>query len=235
LQGGHTGLIRLEWLLNSPIPSPQTVTIRIQGRGGGAIAGLATRTVDFSHWPQHKLVTTFHPITLAPGLPSGVYDVQVGIGPTDTTQIFKVVAVAKVPFQGGTDLGGISGTRAEFGDISLLGYRVGLRPEGLQVFLLWEANHAIAADYHIDVQVHDGNGAVVASQDVEPHNGAYPTSVWSPGEQVTDTIVLPVGQIPSGEYDVYVGLSTLDGAAVRTSDGKDAVFVGHISLSAPSP
>jgi len=82
--------------------------------------------------------------------------------------------------------------------------------------------------------VHGANGAVVASQDVEPHNGAYPTSVWSPGEQVTDTIVLPVGQIPSGEYDVYVGLSTLDGAPVRTPDGKDSVFVGHISLSAPS-
>jgi hypothetical protein len=230
LQSDQQGLVRLEWLLAAPVTTPQSVTIRIQGRGGGAVAALATRTVNFAQWPLHHLITSFHPIKIEPGLPSGVYEIQVGIGPDSAHVVWKDVAVAKIPFLGGTDLGGISGTRAEFGELTLLGYRVGRRAEGLEVFLLWQAERAIAADYHEVIQVRGADGAVIASQDVQPHNGAYPTSVWSPGEQVTDTILLPVSQIPPGDYQVYVSLITPDGGQVRTTTGQDAIFIGQVNI-----
>ncbi len=231
LEGGRMSLIRLEWLLTAPVPDQMAISIRIQARQGGALAGLATRTVDFSGWPVRKLITTYHPIHVADGLPPGIYDVQVGIGPDANNLGWKTVGRAKVPFVGATDLGGIAGAHSEFGDIELIGYRVGRRETGLEVLLLWRAIHAPMTDYRVLIQVRDPNGSIAAQQAVQPYGGAYPTSVWSAGEQVTDSVLLDVSAVPSGDYDVYVGLLNPDDSRILTLDGKDAVFIGRVNIA----
>jgi len=230
LEGGGLGLVRLEWLLDAPVAGQKTVSLRIRSGDGSLLAGLATRTVDFTHWPVRQLITTFHPIHVTEALPSGIYQIQVGIGADANHLDWKTVARAKIPFVGATDLGGISGAHTEFGDIELIGYRVGRRETGLEVLLLWQAIHAPTTDYRVTIQISDPNGVIVAQQAAEPYSGTYPTSVWSAGEQVTDSVVIDISALPAGEYDVTVGLLAPDDSRVLTVDGKDSVFVGRVNI-----
>jgi hypothetical protein len=230
LESIASGLVRLEWLLNQPL-GKRVVAIRVQGRGGGAIAGLAQKTVDFSAWPLNKLITSYHPFAIAQGIPPGVYDVEVGIGTDPANLAWQAVAQAKVPFTGNDALGGISGARTEFGEIALIGYRLARTDGRLDVFLLWETVHIPQADYRVWIQVRDQNGAIVAQSEVEPHNGLYPTSVWSVGEQIPDTYPVDISSLPPGTYEVYAGLTNPDNTHILSLDGKDEVFIGRMDIA----
>lgn len=225
------GRIRLRWLADIPQAGRQTVTIRIQGRNEGAIAGIATREVDLSTWPIRQFVTTYHPIEIVGSLPPGVYDVSVGIGDGSFGQEWRVLAVAKVPFPDASIMGGVSGANATFGDIRLQGYRINLLDEGLEVLLVWVAERLPPTDYVVSIQVRDQAGVVVAYFEGEPHDGDYPTSVWSSGERVPDTYLVDIAAAPPGVYEVYTGLIGPDGNRVLSPEGESAVFVGRVTVS----
>jgi hypothetical protein len=231
LEGGRKGLVRLEWLVDQTIPDPQVVTIQIQGRGEGAVAGLSSRVMNFSAWPQRRLITSYHPIEIAVGLPSGVYDIKVGLGIDTFNLNWQTVGQAKVPFQATDTLGGISGAKTEFGAVALLGYRLARTEQGLEVLILWEAVQVPPADYRVFVQVRDLGGAIIVQNEFDPHGGSYPTSIWSVGEQVPDTYLLDISSVPPGTYQVYVGLLNSDNSRIITLDGRDAVFVGQIDVT----
>jgi hypothetical protein len=229
LETGRAARLRLEWLLESPVEIPQYVAIRIQSRAGN-VAALAGQTLDFSRWPVRRLITTYHTIELAPGLPPGVYDLEVGIGPDPFALTWKPLVQAKVPFKNETFVGGVSGTRADFGDIALLGYRLVRTEENLDVSLMWQAAVTPRVDYLIVIQVRDARGAIVTQREAQPHEGTYPTSIWSAGEQVPDTYQLDIGGLPPGDYQVYAGLVGPDGSRLLTLDGQEAVLVGYLNI-----
>jgi hypothetical protein len=56
----------------------------------------------------------------------------------------------------------------------------------------------------------DSAGALVTQHDSQPRGGQYPTSIWSPGEVVEDTLEVPVSP---GTYQVFVGLYQWDTGA----------------------
>ncbi|HEC23823.1 MAG TPA: hypothetical protein ENI95_12995 [Chloroflexi bacterium] len=229
LESGRMARVRIEWLLEEAISEPQYVSIRIQGHQE-ALAALEGRMVDFSNWPRHRLITTYHVIELAPALTPGIYDVSIGVGPDPFNLTWQTVAQAKVPIPEGIYLGGVSGTRAEFGDIALLGYRLARTGEGLEVLLMWQALEAPQASYRVSIQVRDVLGTIVARLETEPLEGAYPTSIWSAGEEVPDTYLLDMEGVPPGDYDVYVSLISPDGLRLLTAQGQDAVFIGRVSI-----
>lgn len=230
LEGGRMGRVRLEWLLNSPFDAPpQVVMISIQGRAG-TLAALAGQTVDFSTWPARRLITTYHTLDLAPALQPGAYDLAVGVGPDEASLTWRAVARAKIPFPEVDHLGGVSGARSEFGSLALLGYRLAVTPDGLELLLLWQAVSAPLVDYRVFVQVRDAQGAIAIHYEGEPYAGAYPTSIWSVGERVPDTTLLETAGLPPGEYEVVAGLLDPDGSRLLTLDGRDTVLVGRVAL-----
>jgi len=229
LEGGRMGRLRLEWLLEEPVDAGRYVSIAIRGRDG-TVAALGGQTLDFQRWPTRRLITTFHTLDLAPGLAPGVYDVQVGIGADAFHVTWQTVAVAKIPFPEAAFVGAVSGLRADFGDLVLLGYRLSSSPAVLEVLLMWEAARAPHADYSVLVQVRDAQGVIVAQKEAEPYDGAYPTSVWSAGERVADVRRMETGDLLPGEYTVYVGLIDPDGRRLLTSDGQDAVPLGRVTI-----
>jgi arabinofuranosyltransferase len=230
LEGGRTGRMRLEWLLNQPFDEPQYVSIAIRGRNE-TLAALNGQWVDFQNWPQRRLITTFHTVDLLPDPLPGVYDLSIGIGPDPDALSWQIVAQGKVPFPESVFVGAMSGVRADFGDLTLSGYRLSSTPEeGLQVLLAWEANQPPQADYRIFIQVRSA-GLVAAQTAAEPHDGAYPTSVWETGEKVTDTYQLDTSTLEPAQYEVYVGLLDPDGMPLLTTTGQDAVFVGTITIT----
>jgi hypothetical protein len=221
--------LRLQWLVERTIPDPLYVAIRIQSRTG-SIAALGGREIDFAQWPHRRLLTTYHALQLAPGLPPGVYDLQVGIGPDPFNVTWMPVTVAKIPFDDETFMGGVSGARADFGDIALLGYRLARTQNTLDIALMWQALADLAVDYRVLIQVRNEIGAVVAQLEAEPRDGNYPTSVWSAGEQVPDTYQLDITDLPSGNYQVFVSLIAPSGQRLLVLDGRDAVLVGFLAV-----
>ena len=59
----------------------------------------------------------------------------------------------------------------------------------------WTASAATEANYTIFAHLVGANGEILGQQDQQPGAGRYPTSIWEPGELMTDTlqITLPPG------------------------------------------
>jgi hypothetical protein len=105
--------------------------------------------------------------------------------------------------------------------VTLQGYDLSLEPEALNLTLYWHCDAPLPIDYTTFVHVRDTTGqitgqpgTVVAQMDRPPADGAYPTSVWDPGEIVRDSVQVPVpSEVPQGEwvgipagYEIIVGL-----------------------------
>ena len=54
------------------------------------------------------------------------------------------------------------------------------------------------------------SGEIVAQADVIPRGWTYPTNWWERGEVVEDKVVLSLKEVPSGEYELYVGWYDMD-------------------------
>jgi hypothetical protein len=77
----------------------------------------------------------------------------------------------------------------------------------LSITLYWRSESPLPRDYTTFVHLRNAAGETVAQKDQPPLNGAYPTSLWDPGEIIADkiTILLPEGR-PEGNYQLMVGM-----------------------------
>jgi len=88
------------------------------------------------------------------------------------------------------------------------------------VTLCWEAERALPADYTVFVHLLDADGALKTTGDGPPAAGAFPTSLWQPGDRIVDTHFLPEPALPGDS--IVVGLyNPLDG--IRLSALRDSV------------
>jgi len=76
----------------------------------------------------------------------------------------------------------------------------------LNVSLRLAAIKRPALDYTIFVHLEGPEGQIVAQADAMPLAGAYPTSIWDPGEELLSTweVSLP-DSLERGDYRVWVG------------------------------
>ncbi len=115
--------------------------------------------------------------------------------------------------------------------ITLLGYdinKTGINnslnsQNSLNLTLYWQANQIPAADYTTFVHVRDAAGKTVAQKDQPPLQGAYPTSLWEPGETIADEITVPLpDNLPAGNYSLAVGLYNFTTGARLDTPGNPA-------------
>ena len=69
--------------------------------------------------------------------------------------------------------------------------------------LFWQPLAESSFNYTVFVHVLDANGVIVAQADAEPRGGSYPTSMWVPGEYVTDPYTFALA---SGRYSFELGV-----------------------------
>lgn len=106
-----------------------------------------------------------------------------------------------------------------FGDLAqLVGFATdtwsGRSGEEWRFALIWQALRTPAVDYTVFVHVLDAEGKLVAGSDSQPVANTYPTTIWSPGELVTDArsirLVDHTGHpLPAGDYHMAIGLYDL--------------------------
>jgi hypothetical protein len=70
--------------------------------------------------------------------------------------------------------------------------------------LIWQTSAIPPADYTVFVHLVDPDGNLIAQADSPPAKGAYPTSLWDPGEIIVDEH--EIRDLPPGHYTLQVGL-----------------------------
>lgn len=125
-----------------------------------------------------------------------------------------------------------------FGDapnLTLLGYNLidqngqpvthnsQLTTHNLKLTLYWRAEAILPVNYTTFVHLRNSAGENVAQKDQPPLAGAYPTSLWDPGEIIADEITLPLpAELPAGQYQLVVGLYRFDTGQRLTVPGNPA-------------
>ena len=99
-----------------------------------------------------------------------------------------------------------------------------LQPGGqLPITLHWQSLASMDQDYTIFLQVLDAQDKIVGQVDAWPLQGTFPTSQWSPGEDIADPYLIQLdGDLPPGAYRLQIGwylLSTLRRLPVVDDDG----------------
>jgi mannosyltransferase len=101
---------------------------------------------------------------------------------------------------------------ADFGEaMHQLGYALSGDPlvpgDILAVTLFWEARAPTTEPFKITVQLLSDAGPPVAQHDGEPVGGFAPTTIWQPGQAVTDRhgVLIPA-DLPPGNYTLVVAV-----------------------------
>ena len=91
-----------------------------------------------------------------------------------------------------------------FGEIiTLEGFTLSAESDRLQIVFFWKAINSPRFDYTSFVHIVDSDDNIIAQADVQPLDGQYPTSIWSPNELIVDERMFV--ELPKGEYQVLVG------------------------------
>jgi hypothetical protein len=82
-----------------------------------------------------------------------------------------------------------------------------LSPDTVLLRLEWSTASPLEENYSVFAHLIGTDGALVAQHDSWPAVGSRPTSIWQPGELISDYhwLDLPPGS-PSGVYEARVGL-----------------------------
>ena len=185
-------------------------------------------------WTPGEVVRDDYLVAVFPNAPPGVYRLDIGVYVEEAGLAWAVPLVADgkalntnsvsvAPIKVGGPPPGITVEnplpqvpRADRlgGFVTLLGYDLQLEPAVLNLTLYWRCDARLPADYTTFVHVRPTAGqaagqpgAIVAQMDRPPADGAYPTSLWDPGEIIRDPVRIPIPpQTPPGDYEIAVGL-----------------------------
>jgi hypothetical protein len=105
---------------------------------------------------------------------------------------------------------------ALFGEtIRLHGYQINQTGTDLRLTFYWEALVSDLLDYTRFIHLFDREtDTVVAQNDGQPRNNSYPTSQWTAGEIVSDTITFDLADVPGGSYQIGVGFYRQEGESL---------------------
>jgi len=102
--------------------------------------------------------------------------------------------------------------------------------EGWRVVLCWKALQHLRTDYTVFVHLQDGSGALASTGDGPPMGGAFPTSMWHPGDIVLDVHrLIPAsveGSAKRGEQEAH-GLRVTVGLYNPEDDSRLPAYAGE--------
>lgn len=108
----------------------------------------------------------------------------------------------------------------------------------LRFTLSWQADQPLASDLTVFTQLLGPDGQVWGQYDNQPKGGWYNTSLWPPGQPVSDDYAFQIkADAPAGVYRLIAGLydgTTLERLPVQTPAGAaDFVELGTVQVSPP--
>jgi hypothetical protein len=180
-------------------------------------------------WVPDEVVSDSYAVEVDPDAPPGVYWLDIGFYPADEPNFSLPLVVDGKALErtsvavGPIKVGGPPAAALTAGSqprhivnqsfdhqITLVGFTLD-RENSWEVdsrstilTLFWRADTVPQDDYTVFVHLLNTAGELVAQADAPPVAGAYPTSLWDPGESIADRHPLPA--LPFGRYTVRIGL-----------------------------
>jgi len=217
--------VQLAWSTTQPVAANYGVSLRLFDAEGQIRVSLDTQPgygfLPTSLWRPGERISDPYILALPEDLPLGdgyhlevvLYRVST-LEPVGLARLDEFALPLATPFEArrpprsfslpplrhqlGVDFGG---------EVRLTGYDLELGGDALRLTMWWQALQAPQADYTVFVHLFDpATEALVAQSDAQPRGGAYPTSWWTTGEVVSETVVLPLGQVPEATYELAIGL-----------------------------
>jgi len=218
---------------------------------------------DMYRWRPDGILPTQHSLWVGPKTPPGPYLVRIGFfspetgerlplresaslqintdEPVDQTHLglFYVTANGADPRIPASPLsanfaGSIQLTGVTLPDVQKS--KIQNRKSKIEVIFHWQSLRPTGKPHTVFLQLLNEQGEVVSGWDSQPFNGLYPTNRWSPGEQITDTFMLPLpeGGLPPGPYRLISGFyNTNTGQRLPLVDGGDFAELGAFEVFPP--
>lgn len=126
-------------------------------------------------------------------------------------------------------------THARFDEVATLLGINGLHPASFtqhpSLALVWQSNSETPTSYRVFVHLVDETGQIVAQSDGVPAAWRRPTTGWLPGEIILDEHHLLLENVPSGSYELRIGLyDPAAGVRLVLDDGETAVTIPNVML-----
>jgi hypothetical protein len=218
--------LTLYWHAPRPV-SPDPLTILLAGRPL-YIGQPVHDTFPFWEWSPGQLVSDRYRLRLPPDFPPGPAELSLdvkgyGAATLATLNVTPVERHFTAPRPAGV-------TRVNFQDrFALYGFGLDPGPE-TTLTLFWQSLAPSDMDYTVFVHVLGASGQIVAQADAQPRGGAYPTSLWAPGEFVADPYTF---HLAPGTYALKVGLYLSEtGARLPVSDDAGVPVGDAVTLPA---
>jgi hypothetical protein len=241
LRQGETEFITLYWQARAAALPDRQVTLQLRAADqhvtvlsrGGPVHG----TYPTSQWTVGEFVADLLALHIPPATPPGTYtlEAQVDDMPVQPLGHFDVQAIARnwTPPMTAHPMSVTLGSQ-----ITLVGYDVkyqmsNVKYQTVELVLHWQALRETSESYTVFVHLVDGNGAVRTQKDNMPMNGMYPTTLWQPGEFVSDayTLSLPP-DLPPGEYTLEAGMYLAEtGARLPVTGDDDRIVLTKMEIA----
>jgi hypothetical protein len=111
--------------------------------------------------------------------------------------------------------------------IQFQGYTLRSRTATLDLQLFWRSERPVGGQYHFFVHLVDRQGRTAAQDDAPPIPGATPSPLWAAGQQIRDSVSLPVPPLARGnQYHLEIGwYDWRSGRRLLLADGSDHATV----------
>jgi len=167
-----------------------------------------------SLWKEGEVIRDEHTLVIPPTAPLGAYRLLAGMYESDSQEplgeglTIRMIGVKRAILTSPGEIGHPLGIN--LGDrVTLLGYDLERHDGEIILTFYWQARREMGEDYTVFVHLLEGE-EIVAQADSQPQDGDYPTSIWDEGEVVIDEHRLTTGELPPGEYDLWVGIYLLE-------------------------
>jgi 4-amino-4-deoxy-L-arabinose transferase-like glycosyltransferase len=217
VETGTTFPLTLWWQAEQPLPDLRTRLI-LACDDGPPLPWFTTDPAlgqsPFATWNSPVFVRDRQVVAVSADFPGGTCTIALTLITPDGTPAAPPIPLGPltiVPTERLFELPDIAQRlEARFGEeIVLAGSELVPQPEenAVQLRLVWQAVAAPERDYTLFVHLlHPDGRCCLWQQDAMPRQNSYPTTRWLPGEVVVETITIPTGALPAGEYGLALGL-----------------------------
>jgi hypothetical protein len=223
--------VQLDWSAVYPLAANYPVSLRLLDARGQVRAQLDTQPgygfLPTSSWRPGERVTDRYVLALPDDLPAEAgYHIEIVLYQASTLESVGQMQVGgfalplKASFEARRPPRTFSLPSRGFslavdfgGEVRLAGFDLAPgqgeeeQENAIRLTLWWQALQNPQADYTVFVHLFDPDtDSLVTQSDAQPRGGTYPTSWWTTGEVISDTVTLSLEDTPEGTYRLAVGL-----------------------------